>query len=106
MRILLDESIPKDLGMELPNHTVSTVAERGWHGTKNGELLALAAAAGFDVLITADRSMRHQQNLRRLPLSIVIMTGRNTLPALRPRVPLLLATLASMPSCSLAQVGP
>ncbi|MCZ0937990.1 MAG: hypothetical protein OXJ55_05105 [Caldilineaceae bacterium] len=34
----------------------------GWQGGENGELLQLAAARGFDALITADRNMPHQQN--------------------------------------------
>jgi hypothetical protein len=45
MRILLDESLPKELKFELAGHTVRTVQEMGWSGAKNGELLALAAYA-------------------------------------------------------------
>ena len=54
MRVLLDECVPRALRNDIPGHEVRTVAEAGWAGVKNGELLRLAAAA-FDVLITVDR---------------------------------------------------
>ena len=44
MRILLDESLPRPLARLLPGHEVRTVAQMGWSGTRNGPLLALAAA--------------------------------------------------------------
>jgi hypothetical protein len=43
---------------------VQTVREMNWLGTKNGELLAKAASNDFDDIITADRNMYYQQNLR------------------------------------------
>ena len=39
MRILLDESLPRDLGREIPGHEVTTVQQAGWAGVQNGELL-------------------------------------------------------------------
>ena len=39
MRILLDESLPRQLGKELAGHEVRTVQQIGWAGLKNGELL-------------------------------------------------------------------
>ena len=63
MRLLFDESIPYRLRRFLPNHSVRTVVEMGWGGTKNGKLLALAGTQ-FDALITVDKNMQHQQNLR------------------------------------------
>ena len=59
MRILLDESLPKDLASLLLQHEVTTVHAAGWSGIKNGKLLALAAAS-YDVFITADRNLEHQ----------------------------------------------
>lgn len=53
MRVLLDECVPRPLREELPGHDVKTVAESGWSGAKNGELLRLAAQR-FDVLLTVD----------------------------------------------------
>ena len=60
MRILLDECVPRPLRRELPGHNVRTIQEMGWAGKKNGELLALMAGAGFEVLLTVDQSLRHQ----------------------------------------------
>lgn len=51
MKILLDESLPVRLALELPGHKVSTVAKEGWTGKKNGELLKLAES-NFDVFVT------------------------------------------------------
>lgn len=39
----------------------------------NGELLR-AAASAFDVLITTDQQLRHQQNLAGLKLAIVVLS--------------------------------
>jgi hypothetical protein len=64
MRILLDECVPRRLRQELPGHDVRTVQELGWSGKKNGELLQLMAGQGFEVLVTVDQSIRHQQNLQ------------------------------------------
>jgi predicted nuclease of predicted toxin-antitoxin system len=97
MRLLLDESVPVGLRDYLTAHQVSTVVQMGWDGTTNGKLLALAATQ-FDVFITADKNLQHQQNLQNLPIAIVVLSGRsNALPALLPlmnRLERALATLA------------
>ncbi|HET7698374.1 MAG TPA: DUF5615 family PIN-like protein [Vicinamibacterales bacterium] len=62
MRVLLDECIPRRLKRELVGHDVKTAPEMGWASKKNGELLALAAVE-FDILLTSDRNLSHQQNL-------------------------------------------
>ena len=63
MLVLLDEQLPRHLAREIGGHNVSTVQQRGWAGLKNGELLRVAADAGFEVLVTADRNLQFQQNL-------------------------------------------
>lgn len=40
-----------------------TVTWMGSSGTRNGVLLGPAVAAGFDVLVTCDRNIDHQQNI-------------------------------------------
>jgi len=40
MRVLLDESLPRDLRADLKGHVVTTVKEAGFAGLANGELLA------------------------------------------------------------------
>jgi hypothetical protein len=56
---------------------VVTVAEHGWSGRKNGDLLRLAEAE-FDALVTMDRSIEHQQNLGGTKLGIVIISARSS----------------------------
>ena len=56
MRILLDENLPRKLAAHLAGHQCRSVAESGWSGKRNGELLALADPL-FDVLLTLDKSL-------------------------------------------------
>jgi hypothetical protein len=53
----------------LAGHECIAATDRGWKGIRNGELLRLAEAQ-FDLFITADQSIRYQQNLtgRRIPI--------------------------------------
>ncbi|MFL6676232.1 MAG: DUF5615 family PIN-like protein [Massilia sp.] len=101
MRLLLDESVPVGLRRHLPAHVVSTVGEMGWAGTTNGALLALAAHR-FDALITVDKNLRHQQNLKSLPLAVVVLSAKaNTLRALVPLTAKLERSLAALSPRSL-----
>jgi len=54
----------------LGHHSCTTVQLKGWGGIKNGELLARAEGA-FDLFITSDQSIQHQQNLKGLRISIL-----------------------------------
>jgi predicted nuclease of predicted toxin-antitoxin system len=74
MRVLPDENIPHGLRNLLPKHEVVTVAHLNWTGTKNGELLKAAEDAGFDVMITSDRSIPYQQNMAGRKLAIVMLS--------------------------------
>src|SRR5581483_905336 len=97
MRILLDECVPRRLGQKLPGHDVRTVPEMGWSGKKNGELLQLMAGQGFEVLLTVDQSIRHQQNLQATGVAVVVLVAvSNRLADLVPLMPLALAALASL----------
>lgn len=104
MRLLLDESVPAGLRRHLPTHTVITVTERGWSGLKNGMLLARAATE-FDALITVDKNMPHQQNIKQLPLAVLILDAySNELPVLLPLVPNLLQALQTMVPRSVVRI--
>jgi predicted nuclease of predicted toxin-antitoxin system len=76
MKVMLDENLPHRLRHEFSEHEVSTVAYMSWSGIKNGELLKLAEAGGFQVLVTADRNMQYQQNLEGRRLSLVCLTAQ------------------------------
>ena len=64
MRILLDECVPRPLKREFAGHDVRTVREMGWTGKKNGELIQLLVADGFEAFVTVDQNLSYQQNLR------------------------------------------
>lgn len=55
-----------------------------WDKLENGELLKAAANAGFDVIITVDKKIEHEQNLGTLPIPIVLIDSHsNALASLR-----------------------
>jgi PIN like domain len=97
MRILLDECVPRPLRREFPGHDVRTIREMGWAGKKNGELLALMAGAGFEVLLTVDQNLRYQQNLTGSAVAVVVMVASsNRLPDLIPLVSKVEAALSGI----------
>ena len=75
MRILLDESVPKGIRRLLEGHYVKTVAEQGWSSFSNGKLLALASPE-FEILVTADQNLPHQQNLAKFDIAVVILVAK------------------------------
>ena len=96
MRLLLDESVPSRLRRALPKHSVRTVGEMGWSGVKNGKLLALASV-DFDAFVTVDKNLPHQQNLKTLPIAVVVLDSMSIeLLALLPLMPALEVQLSSL----------
>jgi predicted nuclease of predicted toxin-antitoxin system len=95
MRILLDECLPSDLVKELKDHEVRTVTQAGWSGIGNGELLRLAAR-DYEVLLKIDQRLSREQ---RIPATLVVITleaPTNRIDSLRPLIPALNKTLASV----------
>jgi len=87
MRVLLDECLPKKLKREVEADTVTTVPETGWASKKNGELLRLAEQH-FDVLLTNDQNIEHQQNLKNFDLAFVVLAApTNDIDDLKPLMP-------------------
>lgn len=96
MKLLLDECIDRKLAREFVGYEVKTVPQMGWAGTKNGQLLALAAAE-FDILITVDRNLSFQQNLPDFDIAVVVLqASSNRLADLKPLVPKILAILPTV----------
>jgi predicted nuclease of predicted toxin-antitoxin system len=64
MKILLDECVPRKIKSPFAAEGISceTVRDAGWSGKKNGELLSLAEQQ-YQVLVTIDKNIKHQQNL-------------------------------------------
>lgn len=49
-----------------------TAYDLGWSALKNGDLLQ-AAEVKFDILVTTDQNLRHQQNLSGRRLAILVL---------------------------------
>src|SRR5262249_53921544 len=97
VKILLDESPPIDLRHSFPTHEAHTVEWVGLKGKRNGELLDAAELAGYDVLLTMDQGVEHQQNLTNRRIALLVLVARsNQLEDLRPLAPEALAVLESM----------
>lgn len=73
MKILFDQGTPAPLLCALAGHTVVTAFEKGWSNLQNGELIQEAETEGFNVLITTDQNLKHQQNLRGRALAILVL---------------------------------
>ena len=94
MRALLDGHLDYRLAQSLPSgFDVRSAQWMGWAGMSDGELLAAAAAVGFDALVTADRSMRYQQPQPPLPV-LALEAGSTELPDLQRCIPQMARTLA------------
>lgn len=87
MKILFDQGTPAPLRKALGAHTVETAHERGWSALQNGELIAAAEAAGFEVFVTTDRNLKYQQNLNGRQLAIVVLLTTSW-PRIRQALPL------------------
>ncbi len=72
---MLDECVTKHLKFHLGDHQVFTVREMKWGGVKNGKLLALCVEQGIDILLTIDKSLQHQQNIDKYPITIVVLNS-------------------------------
>lgn len=98
MRVLLDENLDWRLHRHLPGHEVDSVAQIGWSGIKNGFLLRQAAKSGYNVLITMDMSLRHQQNLAVHDIAVIVLRApSNRLADTWPLMERVLADLADVP---------
>ena len=87
MRLLLDECLPRRLKRDFFGHGVFTIDEAGFKGFKNGKLIN-AASEIFEVLITVDKSIQHQQNKENLQIAIIILSAKsNRYESLSPLIP-------------------
>jgi predicted nuclease of predicted toxin-antitoxin system len=95
VRVLLDECLPRRLKRELVGHDARTAPEMGWTSKRNGELLALAAAA-FDVFLTADRNLSYQQDVSAFNIAVIVLVAQsNRIDDLRPLAPRVLEVLTT-----------
>ena len=73
MLILFDHGTPRSIARWLQGHTVVEAIARGWDRLANGALLRVAEEAGFDVLLSTDKNIQHQQNLKGRRIAIVVL---------------------------------
>jgi hypothetical protein len=106
VKILLDECLPIDLRHSFSTHEAHTVEWAGLKGKKNGKLLDAAELAGYEVLLTMDQGVEHQQNLINRRIALLVLAARsNQLEALRPLVPEALTALESIGPGTIVRVG-
>jgi len=73
------------LASELAAVNAVHIQDFGWHGRRNGALLAAMLAEGFAALVTVDRNLAYKQNIPASGLVIIVLrAARNRLSDLRP----------------------
>jgi predicted nuclease of predicted toxin-antitoxin system len=75
MRVLLDNNVNQRFARLLSGHEVIHARQMGWSALSNGNMLASGEADGFDVLITADKSMQYQQTMADRKISVILLNA-------------------------------
>lgn len=108
MKILIDECLPVAMKGTLTGmgHECQTVRQAGYGSKKNGELLTLAEGR-WDVLLTSDRNIKHQQNMSGRSVSILILRAKsNRMRDLLPLMPACAQALLVVQPGQVVDVGP
>jgi hypothetical protein len=93
MVILFDHSTPAPLAARLIGHQITKAKDIGWDQLSNGDLISAAENAGFEVFITADNSIRYQQNLKGRQIAILVISTPQW-PRVRLHLPKIIAALS------------
>lgn len=107
MKVLLDHNLPHKLRLSLAaasGHEFVTTSFLGWGNLKNGELLHAAENASFDVFVTGDRTLVHEQNLSFRRIAIVALSSNNW-PIIRNFVPQIVSAINRATSGAVAEVN-
>jgi hypothetical protein len=102
MKVLLDECIPRRIKNSFTGHECRTVPEAGFAGKENGQLLTEAERAGFDVLITVDKSIPSQQDFSRRKIALLVLRARSN--ELEDLLPLMAECLRALESIRPGQI--
>ena len=107
MKILLDENLPTKLKYDFgENFEIRTVKDMGWLGKKNGELLGLAAFGGFDIFLTMDKNLKHQQSIHKFDLKfIVLLSINNKHQTLQPYLEKVIVLLNNLPIPKISEIS-
>lgn len=106
MRVLLDECVHERFRTYFSGHDCQTARYAKLTGLENGALLTAAERAGFEVLLTLDQHMEHQQNLARRKLAIIVVHAKsNTMKDLSTHALACLTALESIRPGQLVKIG-
>ncbi|MBV8708287.1 MAG: hypothetical protein JO182_23655 [Acidobacteriaceae bacterium] len=47
----------------------------GWETLKNGDVIQQAEQAGYDLLLSTDKNIKYQQNLKGRKIAIVVLSN-------------------------------
>jgi len=83
VRVLFDQGTPVPLRRALRGHAVATVYELGWATLPDGPLLAAAEDADYEVFVTTDQQLKHQEHLAGRHLAILVL-GSTSWPRIAP----------------------
>jgi hypothetical protein len=92
LKVLFDEGVPRQLVSRVTDHGISTVKSQGWLGIKNGTLLALLEANGFQVFVTNDKQMVNQQQLVGRSFAVLFLST-NHWETMEPHVPAIVSAI-------------
>ena len=104
MLVLFDHGTPNGLARALAEHTIHTAQSKGWDTFSNGDLLNAAEEASFDVLVTTDRRIRYQQNLRDRHIALVVLIGSTKWSLVRQHTDRIAAAVAAATPGSYSEV--
>jgi hypothetical protein len=105
LRILLDECVDSRLAASFGTFEVRTVADQGWVGISNGQLLSRAAAE-FDVFVTVDRNLSFQQHLPKFDIAVILLRAKtNRIVDLVALVPELVSAIPNAKSGVVTAIG-
>lgn len=107
MKILPDENLPTKLKYDFgENFEIKTSKDMGWLGKKNGDLLGLAAINDFDIFLTLDKNLKHQQSINRFDLKfIILLSVDNKHQTLQPYISKVKALLNSGPIPKISEIS-
>jgi hypothetical protein len=94
LKAVFDHNLPKRFRQLLPGHDIATAREMGWEALGNGKLLRAAADSGFEAFVAVDKKIEHEQNLKTLPLPVIVLDARtNSFEGVQPFAPFVLRVL-------------
>ena len=102
MLILFDHGTRRSVARWLHGHTGVEAIARGWDRLANGALLK-AAEEGVDLLLSTDKNIPYQQNLKGRRIAIVIL-GNSQRPAVHGYIDRVIAAVNAATPGSFAEV--